>query len=112
MCTAHPEDPRDGYLYSRLAPGRNFFKFNFTMINFNYLIIYHGHFHTYFFTLNFFYLLTWDKPAVCSFEGGNVRNIWFSHIPFSKRYLYLYLLIKSFLPSYSHILECTLAIKQ
>src|ERR1700720_3532256 len=68
MCTAHPEDPRDGYLYSRLAPGRNFFKFNFTMVNFNYLIIYHGHFHTYFFTLNFFYLLTWDKPAVCSFE--------------------------------------------
>src|SRR6202050_3270689 len=49
----HLEDPRDGYLHSGIAPGWENFSF-FIFIFFcllsliTYLIIYHGHFYTYF----------------------------------------------------------------
>src|ERR1700677_1652005 len=49
----HLEDPRDGYLHSRIAPGREIFSFYIFILPWSlslitYLIIYHGHLHTYF----------------------------------------------------------------
>src|ERR1700722_6120507 len=90
----------------------NFYLFNFTMVNFDYLIIYHGHFHTYFFTLNFFYLLTWDKPAVCSVEGGNVRNIWFNHIPLVSLFTLVYMNLLTLLLSHYLDVPCYLTNRQ
>src|ERR1700677_2628975 len=49
----HLEDPRDGHLHSGIAPGREIFSFYIFILPWSlslitYLIIYHGHSHTYF----------------------------------------------------------------
>src|ERR1700677_4441028 len=82
----HLEDPRDGYLHSRIAPGREFFFFlfiHFIMVTFiNYLFNYLPWTFTYLFSLAFY------SPLVHFSGGGECKDP--SHFLFSG-FVYCYL---------------------